>query len=122
LTGNPKTIVVNDTETSVTLAMRLVQAEEAYEAARQDWIRAYARWEQTRSDADRLAARDVKARGWDAAQQIGKLTMAGAARLRAEAATPPARRAKRARQWRTWMAWTIQDTRWRDSRFPELSA
>ena len=109
MTRNPKTVVANDNETSVTLAMRLVQAEEAYEAAHQDWIRAYARWEQTRSDTDRLAARGVKARGWDAAQQIEKLTVAGAARLRDEAAMPPARRAKRARQWRTWMAWTIQD-------------
>jgi hypothetical protein len=120
LTRNPKTVVANDNETSITLAMRLVQTEERYEAAQLAEADARQLYARTRTEADHRVAFDTWCERNYLGHEIEKLAAAGAARLRDEQAMPRARAARARSRWAEWMAWTCPDTRWRDSHFPEL--
>ena len=119
MTRNPKTVVANDKETSVTLAMRLVQTEERYEAAQlaeADTRQLYAR---TRTEADHSVAFGTWCERNRLGHEIEKLAAAGAARLRDEQQRSKAKASKYWGWWYDQMSGEIQDVRYRDSRYPQ---
>jgi hypothetical protein len=120
LAGNPKTIVVNDIETSLTLSMRLVLGEELLDRAEQAHQDARLLWERTRAEADRRTAFDAWCKRNNVVGEIKRLAAAGLQVLKAEQKMAKGKASKLRTWWLDQMAEEIQDQRYRNSPLPRL--